>query len=405
MMFLHTIRTALRSITRNRMRTLLTMLGIVIGVAAVIIMVSIGNGASADIQNRISSLGTNLLMVRPGNDSKLGVSAGAASRTTLNLSDIAFIREEASEIVAVSALVRYSGQVVSGQANWSTSVEGVHENYPQIRSWKLSKGEFFTERDIQASRKVAVLGKTVANELFGSIDPVGSRIRIGTQPFTVIGVMAERGQSGMGGDQDDVVLAPATTVYYRLAGQGRIHQILASAKSQARMTQASEELALLLRKAHKLGPKEDDDFQIRSQSDILETASSMSKTLTMLLGAIAGVSLLVGGIGIMNIMLVSVTERTREIGIRMALGARGKDILTQFLVEAVVLCSLGGLIGIGLAVGVCLGLEAWVSMPVILDPPVIFGSFLFTGLVGVFFGFYPAQKAARMNPIEALRYE
>lgn len=404
-MFLHTIRTALRSITRNRMRTLLTMLGIVIGVAAVIIMVSIGNGASADIQNRISSLGTNLLMVRPGNDNMHGVSTGAGSRTSLNLSDIANIREEASEIVAVSALVRYSGQVVSGQANWSTSVEGVHENYPQIRSWKLSKGEFFTERDIQTSRKVAVLGKTVANELFGSIDPVGSRIRIGTQPFTVIGVMAERGQSGMGGDQDDVVLAPATTVYYRLAGQGRIHQILASAKSQARMTQASEELTVLLRKAHKLGPKEEDDFQIRSQSDILETASSMSKTLTMLLGAIAGVSLLVGGIGIMNIMLVSVTERTREIGIRMALGARGKDILTQFLVEAVVLCSLGGLIGIGLAVGVCLGLEAWVSMPVILDPPVIFGSFLFTGLVGVFFGFYPAQKAARMNPIEALRYE
>lgn len=405
MMFFHTFRTAFRNITRNRMRTLLTMLGIVIGVAAVIIMVSIGNGASADIQNRISSLGTNLLMVRPGNDSKQGVSTGAGSRTSLNLSDIAFIREEASEIVAVSALVRYSGQVVSGQANWSTSVEGVHENYPQIRSWKLSTGDFFTERDIQASRKVAVLGKTVANELFGSIDPVGSRIRIGTQPFTVIGVMAERGQSGMGGDQDDVILAPATTVYYRLAGQGRIHQILASAKSQARMTQASEELTQLLRKAHKLGPKEEDDFQIRSQSDILETASSMSKTLTMLLGAIAGVSLLVGGIGIMNIMLVSVTERTREIGIRMALGARGKDILTQFLVEAVVLCSLGGLIGIGLAVGVCLGLEAWVSMPVILDPPVIFGSFLFTGLVGVFFGFYPAQKAARMNPIEALRYE
>ena len=405
MLIWNIFRTALRNIARNRMRTLLTMLGIVIGVAAVIIMVSVGNGAANDIKTRISSLGTNLLMVHPGSSTNQGVSAGAGSRSALKLSDIDAIQEEAREVVAVSAVVRYNGQVVSKNANWSTSIEGVNATYPQIRSWKIQMGEFFDERAVKQKRKVAVLGSTVAKELFGTNDPIGSRIRIGMQPFEVIGVMAERGQSGMGGDQDDVVLAPATTVYYRLSGQGRIHQIVASAKSLERITQASEELTTILRKAHRIGPKEEDDFDILSQNDIMETANSMSKTLTMLLGAIAGVSLLVGGIGIMNIMLVSVTERTREIGIRMALGARGTDILTQFLVEAIVLCSLGGLLGIGFAITVCMALKTWAGMPVVIDPTIIVGAFLFTGIVGVFFGFYPAQKAARMNPIQALRYE
>jgi putative ABC transport system permease protein len=399
-----TLRTALRNILRNRMRTLLTMLGIIIGVAAVIIMVSVGKGAEADINQRISALGSNVLMVRPGGSTSHGVRLGADSWQSLKLSDIDALKKKCTQIAAVSGLVRANGQFVANGTNWPTNMEGANVEYFEIRQLKLSSGNFFTERDVRTSRKVAVIGSTIAKEVFGDIDPVGQQFRFGKQPMTVIGVLASRGQSGMGGDQDDIVIAPITTVFYRIAGDSHLNQIIASANSREAMTAAQDEMTAVLRKEHKVRG-ENDDFSIRNQSDILEAATSMSRTLTLLLSAIAAVSLLVGGIGIMNIMLVSVTERTREIGIRMALGARGIDILLQFLIEAVVLCSLGGIAGILLALGACKILEQTVGMNTILSPATVIFAFGFSAMVGVFFGFYPARKAANLNPIDALRYE
>jgi putative ABC transport system permease protein len=398
------MKVAFKSILKNRMRSILTMLGIIIGVGAVITLVAVGQGASAAIQSDISALGTNLIMVMPGSSRMGGVSRGAASMNTLTLKDTEVLAEKATLLQNVSPLIRASGQVVAAGKNWSSSVNGVAENYLQIKDWKLEEGSFFSDRDIRSRKKVAVLGNTVAEELYGDQSPLGQKIRIRNIPFTVIGVLEEKGQSMMG-DQDDVILAPSTTVLYRMTDGKNIHMIMASAISIEEMDAAQEEMIQILRKQHKLKDGDNDDFGIRSQTEIVERASSVTGTLTMLLGAIAGVSLLVGGIGIMNIMLVSVTERTREIGIRLAIGARAGDVLVQFLIEAILLSMMGGFIGIVLGVGLGKLLSSLLNMMVVFNPVIILVSFFFSGAVGVFFGFYPAKMASKLNPIDALHYE
>jgi putative ABC transport system permease protein len=399
------IKVALKSIGKNRMRSVLTMLGVIIGVGAVIIMVSIGTGTQVDIENRITSLGTNLLMVLPGSASSRGVRGGAGSRKALTMSDVKKLEDEATLLTHISPVIRSSGQAVSEGNNWQTSINGVSPEYLSIRDWKIEEGTFFTERNITTKKKVAVLGHTVSEELFGDGSPVGKKIRIGSVPFTVIGLLEEKGQSGMGNDEDDVILAPSTTVLYRMSDGETVHMIMASAGSTETMDLAESEIETLLRASHRLREGEENDFHIRNQTDIIETASSITGFLTVLLGAIAGVSLFVGGIGIMNIMLVSVTERTREIGIRLAVGARSNDVLVQFLIEAVILSLLGGIFGIlfGIGFGKLIGMAA--GLTVVTHPLIVFISFLFSGAVGIFFGFYPARKASRMNPIDALHYE
>jgi len=396
---------AFRSIIRNRMRSLLTSLGIVIGVCSVIVMVAVGQGTQQRITNEIASLGTNLLMVSPGTSQFGGVSRGAGSENRLTLGDADEIAKEAQYVEAVSPMVATGAQVIGGGNNWSTSVNGVSVDYLKIKDWELESGEFFQEKDIRAKKKVAVLGKTVADELFPGQDPTGEKIRIKNTPFTVIGVLAEKGQGSFGMDADDVILAPATTVLYRLKGGSYIDMIYVSAVSTAQMDAAEKEITQLLRETHRIDPGEEDDFSIRNLTEIIEMASSTFETLTLLLGAIAAVSLLVGGIGIMNIMLVSVTERTREIGIRLSVGARSSDILIQFLIEAIVLSLSGGLIGIILAFGVTLFLSNFAGMSTVINPTTILIAFAFSAAVGIFFGFYPARKAANLNPIDALRYE
>jgi len=386
------------------MRSFLTILGIVIGVGAVIALVAIGQGASADIEGEISSLGTNMLIIRSGSTRTGGVSRGASSLNTLRMDDVKKLEEEATLLQYVSPIINAAGQVIAAGKNWSSSVQGVSTSYLEIRDWTLEKGIFFTDRDIRSRRKVAVLGKTVVEELFGEQDPIGAKIRIRNVPFTVIGVLSEKGQSMMG-DQDDVILAPSTTVLYRMSDGLTVNTIMVSAVSAAQMDAALEEATRLIREEHKLKPGEDDDFSIRSQTDIISRVTSVTGIMTMLLGAIAGVSLLVGGIGIMNIMLVSVTERTKEIGIRMAIGARAGDVLSQFLIEAVILSMLGGIIGILLGIGLGKLVSSLINSSLLVDPFIAFIAFVFSGAVGVFFGLYPARKASRLNPIDALHYE
>jgi putative ABC transport system permease protein len=399
------IKIAFKSIGKNRMRSVLTMLGIIIGVGAVIIMVSIGKGTQVDIEKRITSLGTNLLMVVPGSARFRGVRNGAGSLHTLTMKDVEKLKKEATLLKSVSPVIRTSGQAIAGGKNWQTSITGVSPDYLNIRNMHMKEGTFFNERDVQTKRKVAVLGKTVADELFGNESPLDKRIQIGKVPFTVIGLLEPMGQGPMGNDEDDVILAPSTTVLYRMSDGKTVNMIMASTASSDLMDQAQTQIENLLRASHHLSAGEPDDFHIRNQTDIIQTATSITGFLTMLLGAIAGVSLLVGGIGIMNIMLVSVTERTKEIGIRLAIGARSNDVLVQFLVEAMILSLLGGIIGIifGISVGKLIGIVA--SITVVIDPLIVFIAFIFSGTVGIFFGFYPARKASRMNPIDALHYE
>lgn len=394
-----------KSIMKNRMRSLLTSLGIIIGVSAVIVMVGVGAGSQKRIETEIRSLGDNMMMVFPSFSRLGGVNRGAGSFNRLKMSDVEAIREEAITIKAVSAIVRSSGQVVGNGNNWSCSIQGVDPDYLDIRVWKLKSGVFFTDKDLKSRKKVAVLGKTVVDNIFGEMDPVGQKIRIRNTPFTVIGVLEEKGQDSRGNDQDDLVFAPSTTVLNRLKGDRFIDMIQASASSLETIDKAEEELKNILRSEHKIEYGQEDDFNVRNQAEITEMASETSRIMTMLLGAVAAVSLIVGGIGIMNIMLVSVTERTREIGIRMSVGARGDDILTQFLLEAVVLSLSGGIIGILLSASIAFILNQWTEVFVVLNPLIIAASFTFAGAVGIFFGFYPARKAAKMNPIEALRYE
>jgi putative ABC transport system permease protein len=398
------IKVAFKSILKNRMRSLLTMLGIIIGVGAVIALVAIGQGATADIEGQISDLGTNLIVIMPGSTRTGGVSHGAGSLKTLTMADVKKLEEEAALLQLISPIINAAGQVVAAGKNWSTSVQGVAPNYLEIRDWRLAKGSFFTERDLRSRKKVAVLGKSVVDELFGEQNPLGAKIRIRNIPFTIIGILTEKGQSMMG-NQDDVILAPSTTVLYRMSDGRTVNTIMASAISVDEMDATTAEVAKLLRQEHRLRPGDDDDFMIRTQTEFIQTITGVTTILTMLLGAIAGVSLLVGGIGIMNIMLVSVTERTREIGIRLSIGARAEDILVQFLIEAVILSMLGGIIGILMGIGLGKMISGLINSSLIIDPFITLFAFFFSGAVGVFFGFYPARKASKLNPIDALHFE
>ena len=396
---------ALRSILRNRMRSLLTMLGIIIGLASVVALVALGKSSQVDIKAQISSLGTNLIMVKPGSTNTRGVKGGAGTRSCLTMEDVAAISKYAENVSHVSPLIRVSGQVIAGNANWSTTISGVDTTYPLIRNYDVARGAFFTTRDVKVKAKVAVLGQTVVDELFPGQDPMGTRIRIGTVPFDVIGVLSEKGQSAMGNDQDDIIFVPSTTALFRMGDGETVHDIMASAVSESAVDQAQAEIASLLRRTHRIASGDEDDFEIRNQTEIVSTATQVTSTLTMLLSAVAGVSLLVGGIGVMNIMLVSVTERTREIGILIAIGARSSDILFQFLIESVILSLSGGIIGILTGIGIAVGLGNAMGTHVIFEPSMILISVGFTAVVGVFFGYYPAKKASTLNPIDAMRYE
>jgi putative ABC transport system permease protein len=396
---------AAKSIWKNGTRSLLTALGIIIGVGAVIVMVAVGTGSQYEIEQRVQDLGTNLLMVRPGATRFGGVNRGAGSAQSLTLDDADALRRYADHLDAVSAAETTNGQVIAGAQNWSTSIEGVSPSYPSIRRWDVGQGTFFTERQVETRAKVAVLGQTVAEELFGETDPMGRQFRVNNVPFTVIGVMGEKGQDPRGRDQDDTIFAPISTVMYRLTGERSVGMIYASATSMDVMEKAQASIETTLRLSHRLEESEDNDFNVRTQSEIVEMASGTAETMTLLLGAVAAVSLVVGGIGIMNIMLVSVTERTREIGIRLSVGAREADVLVQFLIEAVLLSLAGGALGVGLSVAVCEALTRMVGMTTVIEPSVVALAMGFSAAVGIFFGFYPARKAARLDPIEALRYE
>jgi putative ABC transport system permease protein len=399
------LRVALRALRRNVLRTFLTMLGIIIGVAAVIGMVSIGTGARVQVEQQIAALGQNVIMIMAGNMSRGGMFSGMGGAPTLTLEDALALRHEVDGVAYMSPEVRGNVQIVAGNLNWNTSVMGVSPEYLDLRAWPLADGDFFTEQDIRGTTRSAVLGQTTAKKLFEDANPIGATLRVRGIPFTVIGLLAAKGSNMMGQDQDDVVFVPYSTAMRRLFGQNFLRSINVSAASPEQIKDVSTQIADLLRQRHRIQPGRDDDFMVRTQQEITEFATSTAKTMTGLLGAIAGVSLLVGGIGIMNIMLVSVTERTREIGIRLAVGARRRDILRQFLTEAVVLSVVGGLIGIATGVGVSAGLAAQFNWPTLTPGYAIGGAFLFSAAVGVFFGYYPARKAAQLDPIEALRYE
>jgi putative ABC transport system permease protein len=405
MRFYQILKIAYKALGKNKMRSSLTMLGIIIGVGAVIAMMGIGQGAKQMVNAQIASLGENLLNVFPGSQTAGGFRAGAGTVTTLTEDDARAISENCPAVQYVSPVVRTGAQVVAGSQNWGTSVEGYSPDFVYIRSWPLSSGSFFTDQDVRGATKVCVIGKTIVDNLFPGQDPVGEIIRIKKLPFTIIGVLSPKGQNAFGRDQDDIIVAPYTTVQRKLAGITYINYIIASARDRSQIDPAMKQIADLLRQRHRILPGQDDDFTVRSQLDIATAASSTSSIMSILLGAIASVSLIVGGIGIMNIMLVSVTERTREIGIRMAVGAKGRDIMIQFLAESIVLSSIGGLVGIIVGVLSSKLISLILHWPVFTSAPGIIISFFFSGFVGVFFGFYPARKASLLDPIEALRYE
>jgi putative ABC transport system permease protein len=394
----------LQALTRNRMRTGLTTLGIVIGVAAVIATLAIGQGAREAVQAQIRALGANTLMVIPGTMTSGGARGGMGSITTMNDEDALAIRRECPAVSAVAPVVRTSAQVVFGNVNWSTSIAGTTADYTIIRQWPVESGVFITDSDVRGAAKVCVLGRTVARELFGDADPVGQTVRIKDIPFRVVGVLDYKG-SGFGGDQDDFVVIPLTTAQRKLLGITHVHMINASAASVGLIGTAQQQITELLHQRHRIRPGDSDDFFIRTQLEIASSAEATSRVMTLLLASVAAVSLIVGGIGIMNIMLMSVTERTREIGIRRAIGAKRRDILLQFLLESAFLSLAGGALGVALGMLAAQLVSSIARWPTLIQPGAVAVAFGFATLVGLFFGFYPARRASRLDPIEALRYE
>jgi len=398
------VKVGLRSILRNKLRSALTMLGIVIGVGCVIVTDGIGSGAAVSIQSNINSLGANYIMVFPGAVTQGGARIFSAV-SSLTEDDAKAMKTDCPSVAYVSPGVQTAGSVVAGENNWSTQIFGSDVDWPFIRSWNLAAGSFFSDGEVKSAAKVAVLGNSVKENLFPDSDPLGAVIRIKNVPFKVIGVLEAKGGNTMGNDQDDQIVVPYTTAMKRLSGNNRLRMVQVSAKSPDAIQDAMTELRALLRQRHRLGPGQDDDFMMRSQEEIAATASETTRTLAVLLASIAVVSLVVGGIGIMNIMLVSVTERTREIGIRMAIGAKSRHVLAQFLLEAVTLSIVGGGIGVAIGIGVSRVIAKFAGWPVAVQPSSIAIAFGFSALIGIFFGFYPARKASALDPIEALRYE
>jgi len=374
-------------------------------VAAVIAMVGIGNGAKAQVEAQIASLGQNVILIFSGSTTSSGIRTGWGNAGTLKIEDAEAIRREVSGVVAVSEEIRAATQVAAGNQNWLTQVLGESADYLDIRQWQLADGASFTPQDVRSANKVCVIGRTTATQVFGNDDPVGQVLRVKNVPFVVTGVLTPKGLSALGSDQDDVVIMPYTSAMKRVIGGTTLRNINVQVGDARQLPAAQQQIISLLRQRHNIRAGKDDDFTVRGQQEIADMATAQSKTMTVLLGAIAGVSLIVGGIGIMNIMLVSVTERTREIGVRLAVGAHGRDILTQFLIEAVALSSVGGMIGIAFGVGVSRVLSVYENWPTLISLSSIIVSFLFSAAVGIFFGFYPARKAAALDPIEALRYE
>ena len=402
---LQTALISLRALRRNKMRSMLTALGIIIGVASVVAMIAVGNGAQARITSQVSALGQNLLTIFAGSRKSGGVRSGLGSASALTLADADAIGREVTDVVAISPEASTTAQAIANGRNWSTTIAGESSDYLKIRDWKLASGSMFTDREVRSVAKVAVIGSKTANELFGPLNPVGQTVRVGNIPFVITGLLESKG-AGMGGqNQDDRIIIPYTTAMKRITGEKYLRSINVQIGSADRMEVAQQQITSLLRQRHRLTTGRDNDFNIFNQKEIADTVNSISKIITLLLGSIAGISLVVGGIGIMNIMLVSVTERTREIGIRIAVGAQPGDIRLQFLIEAITLSLLGGIIGVLLGVGVSRLVAVFADFKAIVSVGSIILAFGVSFVIGVFFGFYPAHKAAHLDPIEALRYE
>jgi putative ABC transport system permease protein len=407
---LASFKVAIGALKVNALRSFLAMLGVIIGVASVIVMVSVATGAGQAIEARIKALGTNVLVVMPGSFTSGGRRAGEGTALALSEGDLTAIRSKVTGVTAAAGTVSGSAPVVVGNANWTTSVNGVNEDFLEVRDWAIAEGRGFTEAELRSGAKVAILGATTARELFGASPVIGEQIRIKNVPFTVVGVLTVKGQSGWGGDQDDTALVPLSTARRRLFGSEQtvpdnLRSIMIEVASAEGMSDAQEEIELLLRERRHVRGGSPDDFQVRNMAEFIRARSETQSILSLLLGATAAISLIVGGIGIMNIMLVSVTERTKEIGLRMAVGARRRDILSQFLIEAVTLCVTGGLIGLLIGGSAALAMSIWGQWPIALSPSLVLIALASAGLVGVFFGYYPARRASLMNPIDALRYE
>ncbi|ADI83348.1 ABC transporter permease [Geobacter sulfurreducens] len=408
MNLLMSLRISLRALLANKMRSFLTMLGIIIGIAAVIIIVAIGSGAQKVVSDVIASIGSNIILVIPGSTTSGGLRIGAGSVPSLTQDDARAINTELPSVLRAAPTVRGTAQVVAGNMNWSTMIMGVTPEFLQVREWQVVSGRELSPSDIEGASKNCILGQTVAENLFGSEDPIGKTVRIKRVPFIVVGLLDRKGQSPQGSDQDDIILLPLSTAQRKILGSqfpNTVGAIMVQAKSRELMDQAEEELTTLLDQRHRIGPAKERDYTVRNLTEILAASEQSQKMLTILFGAVASISLIVGGIGIMNIMLVSVTERTREIGIRMAIGARQRDILLQFLAEAVLLTLLGGVIGMAIGIGGATLISQFFGWPTMISSKAILLAFAFSGGVGIFFGFYPARKAAGLNPIEALRYE
>jgi len=406
MSLLNLIKVAIAAIKRNKIRSFLTMLGIIIGVASVIAMLAIGEGSNASIREQISSMGTNLINVMPASKKRGGVQQGRSMSQTLVVSDVDYLRNNCDMVKAVSPEVQSSGQVIFGAKNWPTQIYSGNEEYTYIKKYEVNNGRIFSSQEIKSAAKVCLLGQTVVDNLFGDdVDPIGQNIRFNKIPFKVIGILEEKGDNTFGQDQDDIILAPYTTVMKRVTRQIYLRSIVISAYSEDQIEKASTQIEEAMRLSHKLKDTEENDFEIRTQQELISTFGSISEMMLVLLGSISAISLIVGGIGIMNIMYVSVTERTREIGLRLAIGGKGKDILLQFLLEAVLLSVIGGIIGVVFGIFTSNSVENIMGWPILITTDAILLSFLFCSFIGVFFGWYPARKASALDPIEALRHE